>query len=107
MTSVSYQLVFQFQSESMDDLHALIELEEQLISLLEASADVDGHDIGNGEANIFVITPDPLATYAQCRDVVEESCAALGGSFKAAYRPLDDNEYKPIHPKGLERFQVL
>ena len=106
MSNTSYQLVLQFQSESID-FDALVDLEDRLISLLKASADVDGHDFGSGEANIFIITPDPRATFARCRGVVQDNCSALGGHYKAAYRSLHGTEYTVLHPKGLIGFEVL
>jgi hypothetical protein len=47
MKTALFQLVLQFDCESPEALDAIVEIEEQLISLLGESAEVDGHDIGN------------------------------------------------------------
>ena len=56
-----FQLVLQFAPWSDRDFDDLVRLEEQLAALTE-SGDVDGHDLGSNEANIFVFTKNPTAT---------------------------------------------
>lgn len=54
------QLVLQFaKAEDLNNYDKLLRFEEALISLLGRSADVDGHDFGSGEMNIFILTEDP------------------------------------------------
>ena len=48
-----FQLVLQFAPWSDRDFDDLARLEEQLDAVLP-SAEVDGHDLGSNEANIFV-----------------------------------------------------
>ena len=48
-----YQLVLQFAPKALPDYDALVALERQLTGQLGESA-VDGHDMGSGEANIFI-----------------------------------------------------
>ena len=59
-----YQLVLQFAAGTLSDYDALVAMEDQLIELLGESA-VDGHDMGSGEANIFIHTSDPQNTFRQ------------------------------------------
>ena len=62
-TAGDYQLVLQFCGDSLQDLDELIALEDELIEQLGDSADVDGHDVGSGETNIFIFTSDPKQTF--------------------------------------------
>jgi len=57
----------------------MIALEEDLIEKLGDSADVDGHDMGSGERNIFIFTSDPVRTFPK----PEQSWSARG-----PYSPL-------------------
>ena len=68
----------------MDTFDALVAIEDALIEGLGDHADVDGHDVGAGQMNIFIWTDDPTATFA-C------SHAATGGhalwaDVRAAFR---------------------
>jgi hypothetical protein len=60
---LKYQLTLQFRGDSLDDYDAMIALEAELTAELGDSADVDGHDCGSGETNIFIFTRDPSATF--------------------------------------------
>ena len=53
-----YQLVLQFAAAMLSDYDALVALESQLIGVLGNSA-INGHDLGSGQANIFIDTTDP------------------------------------------------
>jgi hypothetical protein len=55
--------VLQKAANSIDDFEDIISFEDALIGLLSGKADVDGHDFGSGEANIFIITSKPISTY--------------------------------------------
>lgn len=50
---MKYQLVLQWPASSIKDYDAMIEAENALIENLSAANDVDGHDVGSGEVNIF------------------------------------------------------
>ena len=56
---MKYQLVLQFYASSIEDFDQLIEIEEMLESTLGNLHEVDGHDFGSGEMNIFIHTNDP------------------------------------------------
>jgi hypothetical protein len=58
------QLVLQFTTdEDLGSFDNLIGFEEALSSLIGETAEVDGHDFGSGEMNIFILTDDPVATF--------------------------------------------
>jgi hypothetical protein len=100
-----YQLALQFRGDSLDDYDAMIALEEDLRAELKDTATVDGHDMGSGEANIFIFTNDPGATFQQAKPVLERrSC--LKAAY-AAYRASDGEQYIVIWPEGsTEPFRI-
>jgi hypothetical protein len=101
---MKYQLVLQLPAASIEDYDALIELEESIMEGLGAFGDVDGHDAGSGEMNIFIHTDEPKPAF--------ERIEALLGTrdfmpdLKAAYREIGKSEFVIIHPPGLTRFAV-
>jgi hypothetical protein len=60
-----HQLVLQFATNSVRDYDDLVALERQLVAELGES-EVDGHDMGSGEANIFILTADAQTTFRYC-----------------------------------------
>jgi hypothetical protein len=96
-----YQLTLQFRGESLADYDAMVALEDELTEELGDSADVDGHDCGSGETNIFILTSDPTATFQRVRPVLER--AACLESVTAAYREVDGERYTVLWPEGSER----
>jgi hypothetical protein len=102
---MKYQLVIQMKARSIEDCDSLIELEDSLSTAVGTSADVDGHDFGSGEANIFVITPDPTATFAVLKQVLESK--GILAQCTVAHRKLDGEEYTVLWPEGsTETFTV-
>lgn len=103
--SESHQLVLQFQGDELETLDAVVALENQLIGQLTDAAIVDGHDIGSGETNIFIITTDVEATFHLIKPVLER--ADLLQVAVVASRPIGDEKYRVIWPRGSRRgFQV-
>jgi hypothetical protein len=101
-----YQLVLQFRGDSLEDLDATVALEHELIEQLGESADVDGHDVGSGETNIFIFTSDPAATFSRARPVLERRQQLK--SVTAAYRDAEGERYTVIWPEGSRReFRVI
>ncbi len=100
------QLVLQFATaEELDSYDRLILFEDALISLLGRSAKVDGHDCGSGEMNIFITTETPISTFA----LVQQTDQSIRPSqeMKAAYRPMDGDDFTCLWPPGLEDFDVI
>ena len=102
---MSYQLVIQFRGDAMEDYDAMIALEDELIFELGDSADVDGHDVGSGEVNIFIITSDPAATFRQVRPVLERRQSLQAAT--AAFRPVAGESYTVIWPEGSRKDFVI
>jgi hypothetical protein len=93
-----YQLVLQFAGRACPTLDDLIALEEELTRHVPTGAVVDGHDIGSGEANIFIVTSDPVATFSALVPALRsrEQIVGLG----AAYRAERSDEYVRVWPAG-------
>jgi hypothetical protein len=100
-----YQLVLQFHGDSLHDLDAVVALEDELIEQLGDSADVDGHDIGSGETNIFIFTSAPKRTFQKVRQVLERRQSLK--AIIAAFRPIDGEHYTVIWPEGLRKEFVI
>ena len=107
---MAYQLVLQFPHASLTDYDAMIRLEDRIIEALSglcgALGDLDGHDTGSGEMNIFIITPEARATFALVAGL--SVMKPLMADLKAAYRDLetDDEHYVVLHPTGSTGFSV-
>jgi len=92
-----YQLVLQFAPWSDRDFEALVRLEDELESVVRAG-EIDGHDAGSNEANIFIHTEDPAAVLQSCVPVIAE--AGLMPSFSAGCRLLAQDAYSRLWPAG-------
>jgi hypothetical protein len=95
----TYQLVVQPPSE---DLDTLVALEESVEQELGGAGEVDGHDIGTGESNVFILTSDPRATFEKLRP-------ALAGisSMRVAYRRIEPfGDWVILYPPDLREFGV-
>lgn len=96
-----FQLILQFPDElvSFDELIAI----ETAVTEHLANGEVDGHDFGNGEGNIFVCTDRP-------RDALREIMPLLRSeqlkALRAAYRKVRDDKYTVLWPATLESFEV-
>jgi hypothetical protein len=100
------QLVLQFPARDMADYDAVIEVEELLIGGLGDRAEVDGHDVGLGAMNVFIWAENATATFAAVRELLADH--PLGSAFEAGYTERDaDDDYTPLWPEGLERFDLL
>ena len=99
--STRYQLVLQFP-EWFINLDSLVALEDELIASLD-DADVDGHDVGSGEANIFLFTESPQRTFSVIRDLLNEDQLK---NVKAAYTTPESDDYTILWPSDLTEFDV-
>jgi hypothetical protein len=95
---MDYQLVLQIKGDDCLDFDALVNLEDELQRLVEPIADVDGHDMGSGEMNIFVLTADPVATFERAKQLL--SNASLLDKVGVAYRELRSEDFTIIWPES-------
>jgi hypothetical protein len=95
---MQYQLILQFRGDTLADYDAMIALEAQLTEEFCDTAEVDGHDCGSGETNIFIFTSDPRATFQRAKPVLEGTGRLQ--AVTAAYREVDGERYTVIWPEG-------
>ncbi len=100
---MKFQLVLQFQAADIRRFDELVALEEDLMKLSPAS-DVDGHDFGAGEFNIFIRTDKPAATFKAAQSVILER--GLGEQLRAAYRETTTDEVVILWPEDLRDFKI-
>ena len=100
-----YQLVLQWPASALEDYDALVSLEDVLIEQLSDGSELDGHDMGVGQANIFIDTDSPETTFQAIRGVLETQGALP--DLKAAYRGAGSDRYKVLWPAGSDTFEVL
>jgi hypothetical protein len=89
---MKYVLIFQWPTWSLDDYERLIATEELIEDgLSEDDGDVDGHNMGSGEMNIFVVTDFPGRAFDQIRQILVEN--HLFEKARVTNRGIDEEEY--------------
>jgi hypothetical protein len=102
---MKYQLVLQFPAKSEDDFESLIALEDELIEELGDAAEVDGHDFGADEMNIFIITGKPADTFEKIRPLLSKK--ENFDDLTAAFRDLEGEDYTTLWPRDFaKKFKV-
>jgi hypothetical protein len=99
-----YLLVLQVPFASMGDFDRLVAAEERIGALLGALGQVNGHDAGSGEGNIFIFTDAPQLALQKALPCLDESVRDLA---KAAYREVEGEEFTILWPPGAKEFRVL
>jgi len=100
-----YQFVLQFLGDSVADYDVLVLLEERLIAVLGDTAEVDGHDIGSGETNDFVLTDDPRSSMGRVAPILDEYAGPR--TMRVAFRQVAGGGYTVLWPQGFRgRFSV-
>jgi hypothetical protein len=99
-----YQLVLQWPATYIKDYDAMIDIEDALSENLGQNSEVDGHDMGSGEMNIFIRTDNPVDAFNRVQ-------ATLGSrdfwvNARVAYREVENDKYTILWPKGLNEFKV-
>lgn len=101
---MKYQLILQWPKSSLAEYDSLIEIENLLIEQLTDRSQVDGHDIGAGQANIFILTDDPQAAFGEVRAILSKTPS--WSDARAAYRQNESDEYKILWAENLTEFTV-
>jgi len=102
---MKYQLVLQWPGVSTADYDRLISLEEAIRDGLGDIDIVDGHGFGSGGMNIFIHTDNPKSAFEKIKTLL-----AVGKNMrelKTGYRDFEEDDYKPIYPKGLKSFSGI
>lgn len=98
---MEYQLVLQFPASTEADQEVIISLEDDFVEQLEDSADVEGHDALDAAFNVFITTGSPARTFERLRPLLVNR--SLLDAVTAAYRHVDEDDYKVIWPKDDSR----
>ena len=101
---MKYQLVLQWPESSIKDYDEMIAIENKLIENLSEGSEVDGHDAGSGEVNIFILTDDPELAYGEAKAILGNSDRWL--SVRVAYREIAKSHYITLWPEGLTDFRI-
>jgi hypothetical protein len=102
---MKYQLVIQWPAAAISDLDRIVAIERRIIEALpDEDGEVDGHDIGSWEMNIFVRTGAPERAFAKIRQILAEEDVLKGA--RVAYRALSGSAYNILWPIGLKVFRV-
>ena len=101
--NMKYQLVVQFE-ENLISYEELIKLENLLIEQLHDSSEIDGHDVGSGEINIFILTNDPEVLFERIKSLLPENIIKKS---KIAYREVAKEEYSILWPSSLKKFRIV
>jgi hypothetical protein len=99
---MQYQLVLQFPEDALN-FDQMVALEDWLIDKTSGIADVDGHDMGVGEINLFIVTDRPTEVFDSIYASLDVRYKSI---LKAAYRAMSSNEYTVIWPPTLNNFYV-
>ena len=98
-----YQLILQFPASSTVEYDSLVQIEDLLIDQLRAE-EVDGHDAGFGEFNIFILTSDPQKSFARLKAILGKK--SVWAQARVAYRELHGEQYTTLWPDNLTEFKV-
>lgn len=101
---MKYQLVLQFQAESLQEFDELVVLENLLIEKPPFGSEVDGHDFGSGEFNIFLLTNQPEETFYDARKTIQYKHPPQ--NLKAAYREVGQRSFVILWPPTLQEFKI-
>jgi hypothetical protein len=98
---MKYQLVLQYQNMSFAQI---IKIEDLLTERISSGGDVDGHDFGQGEGNIFILTDNPDDTFEEVKKILMTNGDWAG--IRVGFREVSENHYTVLWPKNSDRFTV-
>jgi hypothetical protein len=101
---VRFQLILQFSAMRSQEFDALVALEEELMRSLSQIAEVDGHDCGAGEFNIFLRTDVPKEAFNVAKILIQHLRPKQ--QLRAAYRDMAKDELVILWPPGLRKVTV-
>ncbi len=101
---MNYQLVLQFPGTTEEDFDLLIKMEDKLEENLSSDSDVDGHDFGSDEMNIFIYTNTPERCFEHSKLILDDITDLE--VMKAAYRQIESEDFTILWPKGSTQFDV-
>ena len=98
---MNYQLVIQFSlsDASADDFDQLLVIENKLDLALRYKHQVDGHDLGSDEMNIFIHTNDPTEAFRISSGVLSEKELEI---VTIAIKELEGEKYSVLWPENFD-----
>lgn len=95
---MNYQLVLQFSitDASADGFDRFIMIENELGIILRDQHEVDGHNLGALDMNIFIHTNNPCVAFQLARNVLSKDDLEI---VTVAYRELKGEDYTVIWPE--------
>lgn len=102
---MKYQFVIQFPENLNISYDDLIEIEEGLENNLSVGQ-IDGHDIGSGQMNIFILTDDPHSTFQEVKKLLKEENNVFSDA-KIAYRDIESDTFVCLWPESLDKFEII
>lgn len=100
---MKYQLVLQWPSSRLADYDEMIRIEDALIEGLGEEHEVDGHDEGTGEVNIFIRTNTPSEVFSRIKEIINKDAFK---DVRIAYREVSKSAYTILWPRNLTKFTV-
>ena len=96
---MKYQIVFQWTlADSGLGYDALVQIEDDLEAKLSDRHEIDGHDVGSDEFNIFILTDNPETCFKEVLNILHEEGRRV--SFRVAYREVSKSSYTVLWPAG-------
>jgi len=109
-----YLLVIQFHETYFASHADLVAFEDRLIASMPRTCIVDGHDIGSGTTNFFVLTDAPMAAHKAFRKYLGKNAVerhvrishrgVSGETFTNLWPFRDARPFGLIYPKGEDPF---
>jgi hypothetical protein len=102
---MKYQLVLQWRQTSLETFDELVGLEELLEKTAADLGELDGHDAGSGEVNIFFSTDAPGLLFERLQTTLASQNRLA--STRIAFRDIaEDSGYVILWPADLDRFTI-
>ena len=101
---MDHVLTLQWPTRGVEDFDELVSMEDTLVEGLGDNVEVDGHDIGPGEMNIFIVCDEPVTVFEEARAILRD--APRIAEMRAGYRHLDAEDYTALWPEGSVTFEV-
>ena len=101
---MKFQVVLQWSGASESDYLSMVNLEQKLVDMESPQYEVDGHDCGSNERNIFILSNDPIAVFEIIKPILEKENEL--DKIRVAYREIKKSNFNIIWPKSLKSFEI-
>ena len=102
---MNHELVIKFWRQPLPDEALMAAITSELTSALADTAKLDGHDVKDGEINLFVRTDDPKRTFRRAKKVLESK--GIDQGYSAASRLVGGAKFTSIWPlRAMRKFRI-